>query len=126
MAFQVPFSDHGSLITGLLQQFWECLLTAVESGTVIEMTVYVTVLAGQKNGTARSTNGIGDKTLVKHYPFTGNPIDIWSICLRVSPKATNPIIQIIYSNQYNIRSFLFLSICFCIIVFTLREKNSNK
>ena len=55
VALEVPFPDHGGLITLLLQKFGECLLLAVKSLTIGELSVQVAVFSGQNYRPAWST-----------------------------------------------------------------------
>ena len=55
ITFEVPFPDHGGLITLLLQKFGECLLLTVKSLTIGELSVQVAVFSGQNYRPAWST-----------------------------------------------------------------------
>ena len=46
-ADKVPFTNHSRLIPGLLKQFRECLLVAVEGTCIIRKTVFVAELTGK-------------------------------------------------------------------------------
>ena len=44
---EVPFADKRRLVAGLLQQFWEGELRAVESTSVINEAIQVAVFTGE-------------------------------------------------------------------------------
>ena len=46
-ADEVPFADHGSLVSGLLKKFGECLLIAVECTCIIGKTIEMAEFARQ-------------------------------------------------------------------------------
>ena len=57
---EVPFADHGGLVTGLLDQLGEGGLAAVEARVVIvEEPVGVGMEAGEDSGAGGAANGIG-------------------------------------------------------------------
>ena len=78
-ADEVPFADHGSLVSGLLKEFGECLLIAVECTCIIGKTIFVTELAGEDASARRSRKSIDSVTIIKANTFIGNPIHIRSL-----------------------------------------------
>ena len=54
LADEMPFTDHGSLITGLLKEFGECLLVTVKCACIVGETVLVAEFAGEDTGSRRS------------------------------------------------------------------------
>ena len=49
-ADEMPFANHGSLVSGLLKEFGECLLISVERTGVIGKTILVAELTGEDAG----------------------------------------------------------------------------
>ena len=49
-ADKMPFANHGRLVAGLLEQFRECLLVAVEGACIIRKAVFVAELTGKDAG----------------------------------------------------------------------------
>ena len=46
-ADEMPFTNHCSLVAGLLKQFRECLLIAIECACIIGKTIFVTEFTGE-------------------------------------------------------------------------------
>lgn len=72
---EVPFSDHGRGVSGLLQQFGEGLLRSVkfvEDRGAVE----VAVLAGEHRCPRRGRDGVGGKAVVKHHSVLGQAVHV--------------------------------------------------
>ena len=72
---EVPFSDHGRGVPGLLQQFGEGLLRSVkfvEDWGAVE----VAVLAGEHRRPRRGRDGVGGKAVVEHHSVLGQAVHV--------------------------------------------------
>jgi hypothetical protein len=72
----MPFANHGSLVTILLEKLRESQLVAIEGGRVVDEPVGMTVLAGEHAGTARSADGIGHEAIGESYTFIADTVDV--------------------------------------------------
>ena len=76
--FQVPLTNHGSLVARCIKKFRESLLIPIEGVSVPDKTVEVAVLASLDNSTARTTNTVSDITTVKQHATFSNAIHVRS------------------------------------------------
>ena len=74
--YQMPFTDHSSLIAISLKQFRESLLVTVKCGGIIRKSIGMTMFTGQHTGTAGTTQGVCHKTICETDPFIGYPVNI--------------------------------------------------
>jgi hypothetical protein len=79
ITFQVPFPDHGCLVTRLLKQFGESHLAAVKNLRIIPVSVDMRKLPGQHHGPAGSTNGIGNEAVPEEDAFPCYAVNIWGL-----------------------------------------------
>ena len=75
---EMPFADHGGLVSGRLQQFWKSGLSAVElvAGSIVVKAVGVTVLAGEHCSAAWPANRIGNQAAIEPHSLPGQPVDV--------------------------------------------------
>ena len=76
LALEMPLTDDGRLIAGLLQQLGDGLLASVERVAVSDEAVQMAVLACQDNGPARPTDRVGTEGVVESNALVGQPIEI--------------------------------------------------
>ena len=65
----MPFANHGSLITCLLQEFGHGLLASVEIVAVVAKSVFMAVLTREHAGAAWSRNGVGHVAVAENKSF---------------------------------------------------------
>ena len=75
---EVYFTNHGRLVTRLLELFWKIVLVPVKREHVVNLPVDETVLACQHNCPARSTNGVGDTGTGKDGTFPCQSVNVGS------------------------------------------------
>ncbi len=75
---EVPLTDHGSLITGFLQEFGEGLLVAVKAVAVPHEAINVAVFAGEDDGATGAADGVRAEAVFEEHPFRGNLVDVGS------------------------------------------------
>ena len=73
---QVPFAHYGGVVAGLLEQFGEGGLGAVEGVPVVAHAVDMAVFPGEEDGPAGSADGIGDETVLEQGAFPCQPVDV--------------------------------------------------
>ena len=72
----MPFADDGGVVTGLLQQFGQGRLGAVEGVPVIPHPIEVAVFSGEQYCPAGRADGVGDKAVFKQSPLFRQPVDM--------------------------------------------------
>src|SRR5699024_996161 len=103
----MPFADKSGLITGLLQQLWKGLLAAVKGHPVINLSIFMRMLARQQGSPTGSTDGVAHKAVGKFYAFIGNAIHIGCLYKPIIIGTQRLIGMIIGHNPDNIRPILF-------------------
>ena len=76
VAHEVPFSDHGGLVSVLLEKLRESQLVTVEGGGVVNEPVGMAVLSGEHTRTARSADGVGYEAVGKTHAFVADAVDV--------------------------------------------------
>ncbi len=76
LGFQMPFADHGSLVTGLLHLFGEMLILGFNSATQIKNTVGVVVLSGHDASTTGGADRVGAERVLEQHAFLGQTIEV--------------------------------------------------
>ena len=74
---QVNFPDHRCLIAVLLKDLLKLLLIVIEAAAIVELSIEMTVLAGEQRGSAGSANRVADIGSVKDDASAGNTVDVW-------------------------------------------------
>jgi hypothetical protein len=73
----MQLSHKGSLISGLLQKFRECLLTEIkDTRTVVIEMIRTAVLSGKETCTGRPAEGICDECICETHAVSRNPVQI--------------------------------------------------
>ena len=76
VAFEMPLSDHGGLVTCLLEEFGEGLLRAVEVDPVVDDAVDMAVFSSEDDGPAGSADRVGAEAVVKSHAPLGDAIEV--------------------------------------------------
>ena len=76
ITYEVPFTNHGSLISILLEKFWESQLVAIESSGIVDESVGMAMLAGEHTGTAGATDGVGHEAVGEAHALVGYAVNI--------------------------------------------------
>ena len=73
---EMPFPDHGSLVTGRLEELGKGLLSSVEGAAVVVESIEVAVLAGHDDCPARSADGVGDDATAEEHPLFRDAVHV--------------------------------------------------
>ena len=111
-AFQMPFSDNRRLISCFLKQLRHGLLGSVEyTGCIVCKSVGMAVFAGQHTSTARSAQGIGNKTVDETHAIISDPVQIRSFnipCVVTTHHLSCMVISHDVNNVVLFRGFFLL------------------
>ena len=75
----MPFADDRCLVAGLLQEFGDRHLPAVEPAVVVGKAIPVAVFAGEDHRPRGAADRIGTETVAKQGTLTGNPVDVGGV-----------------------------------------------
>jgi len=108
--YQMPFTDHSSLIAISLKQFRESLLVTVKCGGIIRKSIGMTMFTGQHTGTAGTTQGVCHKTICETDPFIGYPVNIG--CLHITLVICTDSLKrmVITHDIHNIHAFFLIPV----------------
>ena len=106
--YQMPFTDHSSLIAISLKQFRKSLLTTVKCGGIIRKSIGMTMFTGQHAGTAGTTQRVCYKAVCETDTLIGYPVNIG--CLHITLViGTDRLIRMVVTHDIDyIHRFFYL------------------
>ena len=112
VTYEVPFTNHGSLVPILLEKFWESQLVAIESSGIVDESIGMAMLSGEHTGTARSTDGIGHKAVGKAHAFIPDTVDVRCVDVTLVVSADGLVRVVIAHDVDDVHRLLW----FCLLV----------
>ena len=90
-------ADKRGLVAIFLKDFLELWLVVIEAATVVELTVKMTVFAGEQRGTAGGTDRVSDVSSVKDDAVSGDAVDVRCqvFCLKSATVSADRIAGVI-------------------------------